>query len=94
MQETSPKRAHPYRAWLIAFGVPCLLLGLFGFWLGHGEFTESIAKNYLNELPGKFDDLQMSVGFFLIFGIPAGLVGLIIFAVYRLRRRGSPATKH
>ncbi len=93
-EQTKQKKS--YRGWLIAFFAPCLLSGALGAWLGQGEFVESIGKNYslFGKVPGQLDAFAMSSEFFVIIGLPSGLLGLGVYAIYRFLRRGSSATKH
>ncbi|MCC6980368.1 MAG: hypothetical protein IT343_18765 [Candidatus Melainabacteria bacterium] len=95
--QTEPlkKKNSQYVSWLLAFAVPFLLAALFGAWLGYGEFTEGIGKNYsiFGKAPEPFDALQAIAASSLMLGFPAGFVGIAFLAIFRFLQRVLSATK-
>ncbi len=91
MQDKSSSQNKHQTPWLLAFMLPFAVAALFGGWLGYSEFAENVGKNYsvFGQVPGPFDVWIATVEMLLILGLPAGFLGLGVFAIYRFLRRGS-----
>lgn len=89
MPEPPKKRTLPYLGWLLAFVVPCLIVGGLAGWLFYSEAVHDIGKVYSAwGQPADWSAIRGQGLFgFIVFGVPAGSLGTAAYAIYlRIKR--------